>query len=211
MRRSKNESFHVRIPLLSAATAAMVAMGAPASASIVLTYSDGTFVNDIDAQPQAITGVPEVDIETFDSTMVPLDIRLFGPTEPGMFEYSILQSDFNEIAGLSPVSTAANVTLIDSDTEALAYEYSASSMDTAGDVLASFEVNTGMVDLQPGDELSDIIVADTDNALGIWDPAKETDVIELGVDVQDVPLPAGVILLAGALGGLGVMRRRNAA
>lgn len=201
----------MRLTLLSAATTAVLAMGAPAMATVVLTFSDGTFVGDTDGQLQPVTNLPVVDIETFDNTTIPLDVRLFSLNTLGVFDFSILRDDFSEIAGLSPISTAANVTLLGFSNDALFYEYDNTGTDTVGDILASFEVLTADVDLRPDDELPDIILSDTDNDLGIWDPAKSTEVIDLDVDVQTIPLPAGMFLLAGALGGLSLMRRRNAA
>ncbi|MGS4948302.1 VPLPA-CTERM sorting domain-containing protein [Meridianimarinicoccus sp. RP-17] len=147
----------------------------------------------------------------FSFSTIPLDIRLFSVNTPGTYNFSILRDDPSQIAGLAPISVGTGVSLIGSSGDALFYEYKATAAAFVGDILASFFVNTASLGLRPDDELPDILVSDSDGSLGIWNPATFSEVVDLDVDFQAVPVPASVLLLAGALGALGVTRRRKSA
>ena len=199
----------MRLSLIPSALAAFLAFGTAANAAVELAFSSGLPVVDTDGQPQPITGEPVVDVDFFNFATIGLDIRVFSVNEPSTYAFTVSRDDFFEIDSLASVSEAPTVTLLSESADALFYQYTPTASAAIGDILASFQVTTKALGGSPDDELPDIIVSDTLCSLGIWNPATGAMVVNLNVDFQQIPLPAGVFLLAGALGALGLMRRRS--
>jgi hypothetical protein len=77
---------------------------------------------------------------------------------------------------------------------------------TSGEV--KHDILSGMIDLALGDHTLEIRIARSFTTSGNTPDQYVDDVVVTGPAVSQVPLPAGMPLLLGALGLLGYMRKR---
>ena len=175
-------------------TLAALCFALPAQAAVVTPFDD------TDGQFCGVCGARFPDFDAFPNTTYTFTLSTDGTESGGIYRFAVLLTDPIELTDLthnSVISASVSFDAINSTATSLFYDYVVNT--PVPEALISFDVTTtAALGLRPHDELPDLIFTDTLGTLGVYDPISGTNVVDLNVDFQAVPLPLPGAMLLGA-------------